>query len=242
MIRISAEETVHDRVDDEGGAIFILMKSLRTAAPRPARQQTAAGRFQRRGGAPKVRLFGWESQPLEEAAMCGKKAFVALAVTAALGILGAAPAVGGQDRPDRTEERGGAVAPCNLTGVNPAYHPEIFGNAATALAFGFVKSRDGTWQVAPNCHRWEYTKAPRRPFAWRRSHARAWSIGSDINRGFPVWWSLCVWLEKKPRRSKGRGLSIQTSWPLPATQLDMEISWSSGSTDHFDRCLLYPGA
>jgi len=29
----------------------------------------------------------------------------------------------------------------------------IFGNAATALSFGFVKSRDGTWQVMPNCHR-----------------------------------------------------------------------------------------
>jgi hypothetical protein len=90
---------------------------------------------------------------MEEVTMGGNKAFVALAVTAALGILGAAPAVGGQDRPDRNDDRGGAVNPCNLSGVNPAHHPEIFGNAATALSLGFVKSRDGTWQVVPNCHR-----------------------------------------------------------------------------------------
>jgi hypothetical protein len=85
--------------------------------------------------------------------MSGKKAFVAFAVTAALGILGAAPAAGGQDRPDRGDDRGGAVTPCSLAGVNPAHHPEIFGNAAAALSFGFVKSGNGTWQVVPNCHR-----------------------------------------------------------------------------------------
>ena len=86
--------------------------------------------------------------------MNGNKAFVALAVTTALGILGAAPAAGHEDRPDRGDERGGAVTPCSLAGVNPAHHPEIFGNPAVAAReYGFVKSRDGTWQVAPNCHR-----------------------------------------------------------------------------------------
>jgi hypothetical protein len=40
-----------------------------------------------------------------------------------------------------------------LVGVNPAYHPEIFGNVAAANAYGFVRSRDGTWQVGPNCRR-----------------------------------------------------------------------------------------
>jgi hypothetical protein len=88
---------------------------------------------------------------LEETAMNGKTTFVAFAVTTALGILGAAPAAAG-DRPDRGRERG-AVVPCSLVGVNPVHHPDIFGNAATAYAFGFVRSRDGTWQVAPNCHR-----------------------------------------------------------------------------------------
>jgi hypothetical protein len=83
--------------------------------------------------------------------MNGKKAFVALAVTTAVGILGAASAAAGSDR-DRGQERG-YVVPCSLVGVNPVYHPDIFGNAATAYGFGFVRSRDGTWQVRPNCHR-----------------------------------------------------------------------------------------
>ena len=85
--------------------------------------------------------------------MSRNKAFVALAVTTALGVLSAAPAVAKDDPGDRRGERGGSVKPCSLDGVNPVHHPEIFGNAATALSFGFVRSRDGTWQVAPNCHR-----------------------------------------------------------------------------------------
>jgi hypothetical protein len=83
--------------------------------------------------------------------MAGKKAFVALAVTA-LGILGAASAAAGTDR-DRGNREPGSVVPCSLVGVNPVYHPEIFGNAATAYAYGFVRSHDGTWQVGPNCRR-----------------------------------------------------------------------------------------
>jgi len=43
------------------------------------------------------------------------------------------------------------VVPCSLAGVNPAYHPEIFGNAAAAQSFGFVQARDGTWHVQSNC-------------------------------------------------------------------------------------------
>jgi len=89
---------------------------------------------------------------MEEAAMSEKKAFVALAVIAALGVLGAAPAVA-RDDIDTRSERGGSVTPCSLDGVNPVHHPEIFGDAATARSFGFVKSRDGTWHVEPNCHR-----------------------------------------------------------------------------------------
>ena len=83
--------------------------------------------------------------------MSGKKAFVALAVTTALGILGAASAAAG-DR-DRSNRERGYVVPCSLAGVNPVYHHEIFGNAATAREFGFAQSRDGTWHVEPNCHR-----------------------------------------------------------------------------------------
>ena len=83
--------------------------------------------------------------------MSGKKAVVVLAFTTALGILGAASAAA-SDR-DRGSRERGYVVPCSLVGVNPVYHPDIFGNAATAYAFGFVRSRDGAWQVAPNCRR-----------------------------------------------------------------------------------------
>lgn len=47
--------------------------------------------------------------------------------------------------------RGGYVKPCSLDGVNPVYHPDIFGNPAAARSFGFVRSRDGAWHVIPNC-------------------------------------------------------------------------------------------
>lgn len=84
--------------------------------------------------------------------MIGNKAFVVVAITTALGILGTASAAA-NDRGDRGRERG-SVRPCSLDGVNPAYHPRIFGDAAAAYAvYGFVRSRDGTWQVEPNCHR-----------------------------------------------------------------------------------------
>jgi hypothetical protein len=84
--------------------------------------------------------------------MSGKKAFVALAVTTALGVLGAASAAA-NDRDDHGIERGGAVVRCSLDGVNPAHHPEIFGNAATAQSFGFYQAPDHTWHVRPDCHR-----------------------------------------------------------------------------------------
>jgi hypothetical protein len=85
--------------------------------------------------------------------MRDKRAILALAIITALGVLGAAPAVA-RDDIDTRGERGGSVVPCSLSGVNPALHPEIFGNPALAAReYGFVKSRDGTWQVVPNCHR-----------------------------------------------------------------------------------------
>jgi hypothetical protein len=83
--------------------------------------------------------------------MSGRKLFVALAVIAAPGFLGA-PSEAATDR-DRGHERGGSVVPCSLDGVNPAVHPEIFGNAATARQFGFVQGPDRTWHVVPGCRR-----------------------------------------------------------------------------------------
>jgi hypothetical protein len=86
--------------------------------------------------------------------MNGKNAFVMLAVPAALGVLGTASAVAGRDDMNERGERGGSVMPCDLSGVNPAHHPEIFGNPAVAAKeYGFVKSRDGTWHVQDNCLR-----------------------------------------------------------------------------------------
>jgi hypothetical protein len=83
--------------------------------------------------------------------MIGNKAFVVVAITTAVGVLGAAPAAA-SDNDNRGREHG-YVVPCSLVGVNPVYHPDIFGNAASAYAFGFVRTRDGAWRVIPNCHR-----------------------------------------------------------------------------------------
>jgi hypothetical protein len=86
--------------------------------------------------------------------MNGNKAFVAVAVTTALGILGAASALAGQDDMNERGDRGGFVRPCSLDGVNPIHHPEIFANpVAAAREYGFIRSRDGAWHVEPNCHR-----------------------------------------------------------------------------------------
>ena len=79
--------------------------------------------------------------------MNGRMAFVALAITA-VGVLSTASAAlakGGR-------HSGGNVRPCSLDGVNPVYHPRIFGNPAFAKAYyGFVQGRDHTWHVIPNC-------------------------------------------------------------------------------------------
>jgi hypothetical protein len=76
-------------------------------------------------------------------------AVVALTVATILGAASAAAS----DKSDRGRDRYGSVVPCSLDGVNPAYHPEIFGNPTAASAYGFVRSRDGAWHVGPNCRR-----------------------------------------------------------------------------------------
>jgi hypothetical protein len=59
-----------------------------------------------------------------------------IALAAAL-ILGTASAALANERDD---DRGGYVVPGGRDGVNPVYHPGIFGNAAAAKAYGFVVS------------------------------------------------------------------------------------------------------
>ena len=83
--------------------------------------------------------------------MSGKNGFVLLAIVAALAA-GIAPAPANDSAPDH-DINGGAVTPCSLDGVNPAYHAKIFGNPAVARSYGFVKAPDGSWHVLPNCHR-----------------------------------------------------------------------------------------
>lgn len=53
----------------------------------------------------------------------------------------------------------GAVQKCNLSGVNPAAHPEIFGNPTIAATYGFIQS-GGSWRVAPGCKRGAAAAAP----------------------------------------------------------------------------------
>jgi hypothetical protein len=81
--------------------------------------------------------------------MSGERRFVAFAIAASLGVLGPAAAwaqTGGYD----FEYEGGYVKPCSLAGVNPAYHPEVFGNPAVAREYGFAQTRNGTWHTQ-NC-------------------------------------------------------------------------------------------
>jgi hypothetical protein len=77
-----------------------------------------------------------------------------LAGIIALGVLGTASAAWADYYWWR---KGGFVIPCSLVGVNPALHPDIFGNPAVARdIYGFVRSRDGTWHVEKNCVRGPY--------------------------------------------------------------------------------------
>ena len=79
--------------------------------------------------------------------MSGEKHLVAFAIVVSLGVLGPASTAWAQSGGYDYENYGGNVKPCSLDGVNPAYHPEIFGNPAAAREFGFAQSRDGTWHT-----------------------------------------------------------------------------------------------
>jgi hypothetical protein len=77
--------------------------------------------------------------------MVGNKTFITLSLAAALGVLGVASAAASEH--DDRGTRGGFVTPGSLDGVNPVYHPDIFGNPTVAREYGFVQSRDGVWHV-----------------------------------------------------------------------------------------------
>jgi hypothetical protein len=77
--------------------------------------------------------------------MVGNKTFITLSLAAALGVLGVASAAASEHGDRGT--RGGFVMPGSVDGVNPVYHPDIFGNPTVAREYGFVQSRDGVWHV-----------------------------------------------------------------------------------------------
>ena len=88
----------------------------------------------------------------------GQMALMALVVTAVCAVsiassLAGRDDMGGMDEKGDRIEKGEVVVRCSLNGINPTRHPEIFGNRAVARSYGFVRSRDGTWHVQPNCRR-----------------------------------------------------------------------------------------
>jgi hypothetical protein len=96
----------------------------------------------------------WPLGAMQETAMLGKIALIALVGVTVFGVSIASSLASKDDNVGDRRDRTGSVVPCSLDGVNPAYHPEIFGNPAAAFAqYGFTRSRDGTWHVVPNCHR-----------------------------------------------------------------------------------------
>jgi hypothetical protein len=83
------------------------------------------------------------------------KSKIALSFAIVLGTLGrVSMAMAGGAGGDDDERRGGFVMQCSLDGVNPVYHPEIFGDAAVARSYGFVRGPDHTWHVISNCSGW----------------------------------------------------------------------------------------
>jgi hypothetical protein len=86
-----------------------------------------------------------------------RNALALIAAAAALGVLGSTSAARAYDCEDYYYRCRGFVIPCSLDGVNPAYHPTIFGNPRIAREqYGFIRSRDGTWRVESNCVRGPY--------------------------------------------------------------------------------------
>ena len=59
--------------------------------------------------------------------MSGKKTLIAVTAAVVLGTLGVASVA---QASDSGEEKGGFVMPGSMDGVNPVYHPDLFGKAA----------------------------------------------------------------------------------------------------------------
>src|SRR5437879_1609076 len=78
----------------------------------------------------------------QEITMNGKQTLFAISAAIVLGSVGAASLA---QAGDQGEDRGGFVMPGSMDGVNPAYHPDLFGKGANsgnagpaANAFGYT--------------------------------------------------------------------------------------------------------
>lgn len=81
------------------------------------------------------------------------KTVAATALAAILAVLVATSPAWPRGRGFDDYHKGGFVKACSLDGVNPAYHPDIFGDPVFARArYGFVMARDGSWHVIPGCN------------------------------------------------------------------------------------------
>jgi hypothetical protein len=92
-------------------------------------------------------------ETMGEAKLVAKSVMLAIAAALTVGTVGGVGAAKANDHDDHGRERGGFVIACSLDGVNPAFHPEVFANAATARSMGFFQSPDGVWHVLPGCRR-----------------------------------------------------------------------------------------
>lgn len=76
--------------------------------------------------------------------MTHKKSLIAVSAALAIGLLGASVAQASND--DMATDRGGFPMPGSMDGVNPAYHPGLFGAAHTGnagSAYGYAGSAYG---------------------------------------------------------------------------------------------------
>jgi hypothetical protein len=86
-----------------------------------------------------------------ETAVSGKLALIVLVAATVFVVSVAFSLAMKDDMGDDRIEKSGTVLRCNLDGINPVNHPEIFGNPAVAASYGFVRSRDGKWHAVRNC-------------------------------------------------------------------------------------------
>jgi hypothetical protein len=75
--------------------------------------------------------------------MTNGKTLIALSSAMALGLLGAVSVAQASNENDGGNETGGYVLPGSTVGVNPAYHPGLFGRVRNPLPWWWSSSEGG---------------------------------------------------------------------------------------------------